>query len=437
MKLRLARSMVAGTLLLASLGVLASPNEAYREGVDAFRSHQYDVALSRFLAARAGGLDAPGLDYNIGVTYFRLGRLQESYDAFARIAGHPEWGALANYNMGLIEERRGRIASARRHFRIAEARADSPQLRALAASRLTASTPGDVSADLHRWIGTFALGSGYDDNVLLTDDDAQLGFADAADYFVEVLGTAGRFIAGGRENGWRLDLGAYYRAHADLDDFNLGVGSGALAHHRTLGAWQLRIGAKIDLQLAGKSLFATVPGLRAQATRELGTVRLRIRNDLNRVGGGSDFEHLTGWQNRAAVETSVPSGHSLLRAGYELELNGRDDFRIGTEFASFSPSRHRVYVSAATALAERVELDLAAEFRASRYPDATVLIRSEAVVVEPKRREDRLTGTARIGYRPAAAWAAFAEYQYTDQDSNIPRFRYVNHLVMLGLERAF
>jgi hypothetical protein len=440
--MKTARFMTAGVLCLAmtlSLTSLAAPEDDYASGISAFRAQQYEIALAHFSAAYDAGLRSPVLHYNLGVTYVRLERLADAYRAFSRIGDDPEWGPLAHYNMGLVAERQGRSVSAQNHFRTAYDRTDLPRLRQLAAARLRDDTARTTSrmAD-PGWIGTFSLGSGYEDNVLLTDDDAALGFADDSDYFIEAFATAGRFISGNARNGWRMDFGGYYRGYRDLDDFNVGVVTAGLGHHRRAGEWHVQLGTKVDLQFAGSSQFATVPGVRLQATHGTGSVRFRIRNDLNYVNGASRYDYLTGWQNRSSVESSLHQGAGFLRAGYELELNDRDDLVSGLEEFRYSPTRHRFFVGAGALLGARVDLDARAEYRLSRYSEHNIrLDANDDPVQEAKRSEDRLTLRLRLGYRPAERWDVFAEYQYTDNDANLERYRYDNQQLMFGISRFF
>jgi hypothetical protein len=428
-------SFVLSTLIVTQT-VCASPDR-YQAGVDAFRAGEFEVALAHFEAASEAGLQAPTLQYNLGVTHLRLGQLDGAHAAFSRIANDPEWGPLSHYNLGLIEARRGNKARAHQHFRLAHARTDSPRLRQLAAAQLgeTDRTPARRLVD-RSWHGSLELSSGAESNVLLTHDDAALGFDNGDDYFVEFLGTAGRYVSGHAGNGWRIDAGGYYRHYRELDDFNVGVLSFGAAHQRPHADWQLQIGANVDLQFAGGDRFATMPGLRLQAGRDLGGVRMRIRNDINYIDGSSGFEQLSGWQNRTVVDGTLRFGTSSVRAGYELELNDRDDFVEDGELLSFSPTRHRAFVGAQLPLSPSVELGTRAEYRMSRYPaDNIRLGLSEAPV--DKRSEDRLALTMRLAYRPGDHWRAFAEAQYVDNDANVEWYRYDNRQLTFGIEFMF
>jgi hypothetical protein len=434
-------ALIFGLVLSLSLAATEVSADHYKDGVTAFRAEQYDVALAHFTTAYNEGMRSPTLHYNLGVTYFRLEKLEASYAAFARIRDDSEWGALAEFNMGLVRERQGRQAEAQRHFRAAYDKAESPRLRELAAERLRDGAVGAAREPQRSsaWLGMLSLGSGYEDNVVLADNDTALGFAGDGDYFFELFGAAGRYVnGGGSRNGWRLDLGGYYRGYRDLDDFNIGVASVALTHHRAVGKWLLQLGSKVDLQFVGSEHFATVPGLRMQVSRTAGNIRFALRNDFNYVDGSSTFDHLTGWQNRTIVEGSMHPGAALVRAGYELELNDRDDLVSGAEFSSFSPRRHRFFIGAAVPLTARLEVEGRTEYRLSRYREQDIRLDvNDELVEEAKRNEDRVSIRARLCFRPTESWDTFVEYQHTDNDASIGRYRYDNQQLMIGLSRFF
>ncbi len=428
-------------LLCAMLSMLClaagAANSEFQNGINAFRAADHERALEHFQTAHDHGVRTPTLFYNLGATHFQLGNFDESYAAFQQIGSDAEWGALAQYNMGLVEERRERSRSARVHFQAAYDRADAGRVRQLAAAKLEAHAPVARTSDEVGWVGLTSFAAGYDDNVLLTDDGSTLGFSDDEDFFFELFGVASRYVSGDMANGVRVDLAGYYRAHADLDDFDVGAVSAGLAHTRDVGAWQLEGGVRGDLQFAGSDHFTSRGTLRLQAIRHLGTATLRLRNESSYVDGASGFDHLSGWQNQSSIELARSWRGLRLRGGYELELNDRDDIQGDITFSSFSPTHHRLFADARIDVSRRTEVELRVEQRWSRYQDANVLFVDEDTLIEVKRDAERLRARMRASFRPAAAWAVFAEYQYTDNDADIDRFAYESSQVMLGFDWGF
>src|SRR5207253_10419661 len=109
---------------------------AAERGIAAFRAGDYAVALQLFLDARAAGLDTPGLRYDLGATYYRLGRYAEAEREVQALVPDPQWAPLADYNLGLTAQRAGRPQRAIEYFERAYRTATDPHLRRRAATAL-------------------------------------------------------------------------------------------------------------------------------------------------------------------------------------------------------------------------------------------------------------------------------------------------------------
>ncbi len=200
---------------------LADVHDLYRDGVSAFKAGKFERALMSFDQAEEMGMRSPTLHYNLGVVHFKLGDLIEARRRFSSLAADPDWGAIAHYNLGLIAESKGDEKVALYNYRAASERTDSDKIRRLVALKLAQLDEVESRKPVETpWVVYTSLGTGFDDNVALTDETAVGTVSDQDDYFIESVGVASRYVAGAVSDGWRLDLGGYYRAHADLDDFN-------------------------------------------------------------------------------------------------------------------------------------------------------------------------------------------------------------------------
>jgi hypothetical protein len=426
-------------LLLATwLGTLEArpPEDAYAAGLAAARAGEIEAAARHFAEARESGLDTPALAYNLGVVNFRLARWDDASTAFRALLGDPEWRALAYYNMGLIEERRQASVAAQYHFQQAYTLATDDRLKALAASKIPErivqpSTPRQPD----RWQGLVSFAGGHDDNVLLAQDQLIETGTDKADQFGEAMAAARRAI-GSADSGLFIDVGAYYRTHLDLDEFDFGTLSAGLTWRRPVGSWEFSTGIKGDLQFSGGDSYANIATQRLQLERSVGTLVWRARNDVSYLSGGSDFDFVTGWRNRTQLQVSNRLPQGRLFVGYELELNDRDDLESGQEFASYSPTAHGPFAGALFELAPRVALDLRGSYRTSRYQDDNRFLDGDALVTEA-RDQDLLSLTVRLDYRLTDRWALWSQYQYSDSASDIDRYDYRSSAYLLGLETAF
>src|SRR5712691_13328660 len=141
MRLRISGLVVVFSLLGVvvpgqPVGAAAPGEQALDQGIKAFRAENYQAALQSFLDARRAGLDTPGLRYDLGATYYRLGRYAEAEREFQALARDPEWAPLAHYNLGLTAQRMGRERQATEYFEQAHRTTTDPNLRALAATAL-------------------------------------------------------------------------------------------------------------------------------------------------------------------------------------------------------------------------------------------------------------------------------------------------------------
>ncbi len=145
---------LVGSLLLASFAALTAAQAAaqangealMREANHLFRSKAYGAALTRYHEAEKAGLGSPLLDYNIGLTCYRLGKYDDAVTYLERAYRDDGLAALAAYNLGLAEHAAGRGDEAARWFDVAAARASGTPLEKLARQSLAQPQTGTALA---------------------------------------------------------------------------------------------------------------------------------------------------------------------------------------------------------------------------------------------------------------------------------------------------
>jgi tetratricopeptide (TPR) repeat protein len=131
---------VIGSLLLASFAALTaaqafaqtSGEALMREANHLFRSKAYGAALTRYQEAEKAGLSSPLLDYNIGLTLYRLGKYDEAVSYLESAYRDDGLAPLAAYNLGLAERAAGHADEANRWFDVAATRSAGTSLEKLA-----------------------------------------------------------------------------------------------------------------------------------------------------------------------------------------------------------------------------------------------------------------------------------------------------------------
>jgi hypothetical protein len=418
-------------LLHATLAGAAS--NAFQLGVGAFKEGRYDMARAYFEAAYASGVKTPALLFNLGSTQFKLGDYPAAYDSFARIADDPDWGAIANYNLGLIDERRNDSAAAERHFQTAYDAARSDKLKQIAALKL-AAPPTRSSPD---WYGIVSLSSGYDDNVVLLNDQSLTSVSHKEDYFTEAYASASDYVSGDINRGWRADFSAYYRGYHEQTGYDYGSASLGVAHSRIDDGVQWLFGGKAEAQFVGRDPYVLASTLRAQWLRPIGSVSLRVRNDATYVEGASHFEYLTGWQDRLGLQVYSKWLDAGLRVGYELELNDRRDETTSTEFFSYSPTWNRFYATVTRPVSDALEVDVRVEYQFSQYRDKNVQTNAAGMLEVAARDDDRFTTSLRATYHVFSQWNVFGEYEYSKNSSKFEEYEYNDSQFQIGIERPF
>lgn len=414
---------------------VADDAAAYRKGLTAFKNGNYPAALQHFQKAELAGMSSVTLHYNLGATHFRLGNYQESRTRFNGIRKDKKWGALAEYNLGLIAERESDLTVAAHHYRQAYDKANSEKVRQLAQTRLNAISGSTAVPRSGDWSAFLSAALGNDDNPALEQDTLDTPDSDA-DSFVETIGNLSTYLRGNRRDGLRLSGGFYSREYSEFSQFSVsGVDLGLLLDDQTTN-WQFLRGIRgANFWLDGNQ-YSTGGNLIAQAIQRNRGVRWNIKNDLGFIQGGSDFDFIDGIRNRLSLELFKRQSDGEWRIGYRNEYNDRDDLAgVDNQFFGYSPMRHSVYGQLRRSLGERWSLQARVEYRRSQYPDSNREIDVETTLMtETRRDEDRTDLSTLLRYSPNKVLSIFAEYRYSNNDSNLDRFAYKSNQVMLGLD---
>jgi len=436
---RLSRFVIVALLLIPvpwqPVRAAADGAQPFEEGVRAFRAGDYQAALQSFLDALQAGLDTPGLRYDLGTTYYRLGRYAEAEREFQVLAPDPKWAPLAHYNLGLTAQRAGRPQQAMEYFGEAHRATTDPSLRALAATaleRLGGAPPSPETS------AVISLAGGYDTNATLSPDAATVGVSHQGDLFVEALAVATHRLAGDSARGWVAHGGLVLRRYGDLNQFDVTGSRAGLSHERDSGRVQTGVGAYFDTAYIGGDRLEQVASVDAQASWRLHSGgELRGRYQFRRIAGGGGFEYLDGRQQRLSADAGFTLASALLRFGYELELNHRRDLQQGSEFFSASPTRHSLFASVALRNLAGWQADARGEYRVSRYGDPNLIDAGPPVGILEVTRKDRRYGFAlRADRRLTAPWRLFIDYSYYRNESNLDTYDYSRQQVMAGIEAS-
>lgn len=418
------------TALLSPLAFAASAGDLFAHGVAAFKKKDFASALHYFEQAKTAGLETPAVHYNLGATFYKLGRYKESENAFLVCSHDPAWAALAYYNAGLAAYRRGQRATAGEYFDRASRLSDNDELLGLALTMLERTNP----TALRRATGAFAFNLGYNDNVTLAASGQTLRASNQSDQFAEMFAFATGFWTEGA-NAPRWEASLYDLTYAHLKDNSITELSLGAAQPLALTQWHTEVALQWEFVLRDWQRFQQIASVRLDSVRDWPNRReVRVSIEFSAINAlDPNFEFLDGSQQRLSVSTSQPLGIGWLRVGATLERNDREDLATTTEFFSFSPKRTGVWLKGSWPLGAHWQLEPTMRYTQSRYADPDR--RASGVVAT--REDDERQVVLRMKYQLTAAWRVVGEYSFIDNRSNFPELSYSQRVASVGVTRPF
>jgi Tfp pilus assembly protein PilF len=412
----------------------ASPDAAaaMQAGIRDFEAGAFQQALDKFLDARGQGMDSPALRYDLGATYYKLGRDAEAATEFRSLLSDPKFGDFARYNLGLTARRAGHKSEANEYFSQVAEQAHDTHLQALARAELRGRSRGGP----HGWQGFVEASGGYDDNVALASRNTLLTASGAGSKVYSAMAGGGGWLTGGRNRGLRLTGNLYDVQYPDQSAFNLLIAQGGPEYLLPVHSWRLRAaayGARINL---GGNELETFGAFNLRGEHSIGSGRLRLDYRLERITGGPRYTYLSGWQNQLGVRTSWHPGSVGMLFGYSLTVNGRQDLASGTQFFSVSPIRNQAETELRWNATLRSTFYARGYYWWSIYRNQNVFLQGGAL--QERRRVDNGRG-AEVGvlYRLTENVRVTAEYAFRNNDSNITRYTYTSNRYMLALQYVF
>jgi len=392
--------------------------------VEAVRAGDFERAIRRFEAARAAGLDTGALHFNLGVAYYRSGRIEVAEASFGRAVDSGTMVAPALYQLGRIARERGDAATARSHFRraaeVATTEAVRSRARAALAGLITTRPPDYV------YLGA---GGGYDSNLSLTPSDAS-GVSEESDLFLEGVLVVRKPL----DDSHYLRGSVYLQEFLDEDDFDIASLRGGLGRVGLLDTgWRWNAWVDGRHREFGRRAFDNAliagGGLRRPVTP--GWI-LDLDGRLELVRGANRFHFLDGvkYYLEATLDERGRDGWRL-RAG--VASAERDDRETADDFFSFSWTEFRLGAEYGRRLDDLHRLELGADWSRRDYDGTEV--RDNARL---GTREDDLLGLeVALERRLDADWTARAALRIETRDSNLAEFDYDRELIRVTAERLF
>jgi tetratricopeptide (TPR) repeat protein len=421
-------AVAAWLIWMLPVSAPASMQDDFAAGVAAARRQEHAAALRYFEAAEREGMREPLLYYNLGVSYYREGRLDQAESAFQRATESTKLAALAYYNLGLIARDREQREQAIIRFRQAEAAAQTEQMRGL--SQLAQQQMiEEQSAEKTSvpWLLWAEGGIGYDSNAAL-----------ATDFTTETTGGDDKTIsilAYGQYDFTSLRLHGLASTdhYSERNDLNINVLETGISLPRMKGAWSFRPGLSLrHMRFGGEGLQdSTALLLESRAPSVEGSdIKFYLEHEAISAAGG--YGYLEG--TRDYFQTSLSMLKDQWRLVWDIEFNDREDLSEDTgDFSSFSPRRKQWQLEYRDSLTASIDLRLAAGLQNSRYADPEI---RQGAVMQP-RKDTRERMILELGYAHGNDWRSRLELTYVERNSNFSEFDYDRYVLMLNMERSF
>jgi len=415
MKLRV--FVVVSAFLLSQQCIADSTDWA--NGTVAFQEGDYLSALRYFENAKQDGLDGPAVHYNVAVCNFKLGRYESAAGSFQFLADNfPKMRGLAEYNLGLVAQRRNDSESAVDHFLSAyRLSPDDPKLRILASNRLRELEPELRTAS--QWTGALGMRAGFDDNVALRDEtglpSALATESPVADLFASIQGPYNG------ESGFRVDASLYLIKNFDATDFDQSEVYGGVMYDWRQGEWRLQAGLHGSAGTLGGDSFDRKAGGNFQAIRYLSQdseFGLSYVYD-NVQETDAIFAGIAGSRHQLQARYRWYSGERRFTLRYRQEENDRLDPAV-------SPKRKSLSADYGYQPNTGWGYEGGFRYRSSRFDEMLI-----------PRDEDLLTINVAVTRSITRNWLLLIDYQYSNNDSSDPVFSYDRNLITVGAIKVF
>ena len=370
------------------------------------------------------------LRYNLGSVCYRLEQYDLSRAYFQQLLEHQSLGAIAYYNIALIENKQGDREASIDAFRTSRSLTDDEQLSALIDKQLqtlAAQKPLRRNKVSYKdWHAYLYLSPGYDSNISF----APLEIAsNESGTFVQFIGTFDKVIAGKGSGSKRPALLFTSMVYAnnyfstDYNDYNI-VDIG-LRYAFPLGKWTNKIDLNLKQSNYGHRQFqhiaaATFRTKYRAADNDVFSLRYRYEQIASR---DELFDYLDGYRQRLRLGYQFLWPKDALHLWYELEWNDRTN----TVDRNYSPTRNSLRISYEKNLDRRNKFYGEYEYRHSKYePTAT-----------QDRQDDR--SAFLLGYVNdlAPTWQATVKWRYRTNRSTDPIYSYDRHVAMITLRKLF
>lgn len=431
------RHLLAALVLLGLATVAAAKRsdghiDDYLEGVAAFRDSQFEAALQAFQRAEAVGHADPNLTFNLALTFYRLERYAEAEAQLEALRSEPDFEAVAEYQMGLIAVRQGRVDEGLAHFRHAADTAPNPAIRQraeAAMARLIRSAPPERNRTLYALIS-----AGFDSNPALINDNFEALRNNEESSYGDLL-TQGRWpLRSSRRTETDAVVDFFLREYVGVDELGQSTLQARLTHLLKDEIWQTTLIVGGETIWQDRNWLQHAFNTEVQRSRRVGQSSLQLRGQLSVIDSSERFAQLNGWRLRSAARWRQPVDRYQVLGEYQFEWNDRSDLQLGRQFVSQSPLRHQLLAELRHGALDRVLWDWKLRYRFSHFQDPHRLLDSLGLLQTVTRQDHLWSLSAQARRRVNSRFNGVVGYRFDRNDSTLTVYEYNRHTLMFGME---
>ena len=391
--------------------------QAFSLGLTAFKTADYQRALSLFEQALQWGLQDGRVHYNLGMTHYKLGHYIEAEKALKLAARHDQLAAMAYINLGLMAAKQQQRRKAMHYARLAEQRAGTDRQKRLALLLMRKISP--VASSIN---GSIQIHTGFNDNVILLQEDADSG-TEQSDLFVMLYSHWQWRMTSKDSLRWSI----YNLNHKEIHTHDFS--NTTLQYARQWRFVQLYAGVEqswlekhafydnYDVRLA----FTVNPHFDA-------SLSYRRYQDVQKY-----YDYLLGDRVQAQTAYRWQFGRRYTKVALQWEDNDRENLEREGQRQNFSPSRYQISFSGGWQ-GKVSKLDLQVGYRDSQYKDEDLLLSgvTGSASVMRRRNDRRWFSQAVYHHALGRRWWFQTQVFVLRNQSNIALHAYNSMQIMLG-----
>lgn len=409
----------------------------YQAGLESFRLGDYAAALNWFQSAQTKHPEKSGhLSFNLGSSYYKLGRYQEAYDAFTAAATDPRFYVLSQINLALcaakLDDRQRLATHLLNALALAQTQSHKQQLYDIS-QRYGFSDLYDTQ--LRRLGGNLRVSLGYDKHPVWLDINGNTNSAAQT-----TNGAAQQKSASYLSSDFNLEYNPsrYTGISAEVSDIRYEPGSNYTSYDYR------RLELKPRLSLAGPVFqgqlylghsWSHLGDRKFQSDAKAGlllgwtlSTPWQIKLALHYQDHASQdirYQYLSGHEIDRVIGLSYLKPDFRVEAEYGRQSNDRADYYEGQSLSqSYSPQRWYGGLNLQVRLRATLWLSSALQYRKSHYHT-------------PQHTDRRWLASAGLLAPLSPVWSAHLSYQRFDNRSSASEFVYDTYHILTGLGYRF